>query len=369
MVFLYLGIFISIALMVNSQNKTGSETFAQESLNIGIINKDGGVLAKKLAAYLDQYHTVLSLPDDKDVIQDKLFNRDVYYVVTIPENFEEKCLEQGEKLPVTKVPGSTTGFYVDQQINSFLNEVRVMTKGGFSLTDAANDVLSFSEIKTDVTLMDKNGHGGGVPTHALFFQFLPYVVMSILCYSLGYIRFSFNRTDVKRRMLVSKISAKSMNTQLVLGYVVFGLIIWIICLILAVSLYGRDFIKDPNIPHYLMNSFLFMLVSLAMAFFVSTVVHKDEILSAVVNVVTLGMGFTCGVFVSLELVAKSVRTVAHFLPMYWYEVNNGLLADNIALSAGQLRSLYTGYGIQLLFAVAILSVSVMIGRSRWQTES
>ena len=95
MVFLYIVIFLTISIatqkLLGPQN---SVSFKPESLNITVIDRDGGELAKGLASYLASYHTIKDIPDDKSILQDRLFYREVYYIATIPENFEEKCLDR-----------------------------------------------------------------------------------------------------------------------------------------------------------------------------------------------------------------------------------------------------------------------------------
>lgn len=364
MMFLYIAIFLTIAISVQKMTGGNQSGFAQESLNIAVIDRDGGKLARGLADYLAQYHTLVDLPDDPSVIQDRMFYREVYYIVTIPEDFEDRCLYGDELLPVTKVPGSNSGFYVDQQINTFLNDVRVMAASGFSLADAVAEVIDNSKDTAQVTMLDKNGFGGEQPLHAVMFQFIPYILISILCYSLGSIMIAFHNPDVKRRMMCSAIPVRRQNHQLVLGYILVGIIVWIICTLMPFLLYREDFVNDPNMPYYLLNSFLMTLVSLSLAFLVSTLISRDELISAVVNVISLGMSFLCGVFVDLDILGKGVRTFAQFLPVYWYELANNLLAGNQSLSRAQTVSLLTDYGMQLLFAAAILGVALVISRNR-----
>ena len=102
----------------------------------------------------------------------------------------------------------------------------------------------------------------------------------------------------------------------------------------------------------------------SLSFLIGTLARREEIISAIVNVVSLGMSFLCGVFVELEVLGKGVRTFAQFLPAYWYEVANGLLSNNSSLSPAQQTSLYTCYGLQILFAAAILGVAMVISRIR-----
>ena len=363
-IWLYLLLFLGIAIMVQKAAGGNTSEFEQVSLNIAVIDRDGGKLAKGLADYLSQYHTLVELPDEPSIIQDRMFYREVYYVAAIPEDFEERCLYGDETLPVTKVPGSNSGFYVDQQINTFMNDVRIMTRSGFPLSDAVQSVIDNCTDKAEVTLIDKNGFGGVQPLHAFMYQYMPYILISILCYSMSYIMIAFRNEDVKRRMMCSAIPARSQNLQLALGVAVVGIAVYGLCTLMPFLMYGKTFMKDPNMPYYLVNSFMMTLVSLSLSFLIGTLVRREEIISAIVNVVSLGMSFLCGVFVELEVLGKGVRTFAQFLPAYWYEVANGLLSNNSSLSPAQQTSLYTCYGLQILFAAAILGVAMVISRIR-----
>ena len=367
MMFLYLAIFLTIAVMVQKMTGENTADFEQVSLDIAIIDRDGGELAQGLAGYLGQYHTLVDLPDDPSIIQDRMFYREVYYVVTIPEDFQKRCLEGEELLPVTKVPGSNSGFYVDQQIGTFLNDVRIMEESGFSLTEAIDEVMESSQEQAEVTLIDKNGFGGERPIHAFMYQYMPYILISILCYSMSYIMIAFRNPDVKRRMACSSVPARSQNFQIILGYATVGIAVYGIVTAMPVLMYGKTFLNDPNMPGYLLNSFLMTLVSLSLSFLIGTLVTREEIISAIVNVVSLGMSFLCGVFVDMEILGKGVRPFAQVLPAYWYEIANGILAGNSSLSPAQQTSLYTCYGLQILFAAAILGVAMVISRIRQTT--
>lgn len=369
MVFLYIVIFLTISIVTQKMlGPQSTVSFELQSLDIAVIDHDGGTLAKGLTDYLSGFHNIKDIPDDKSILQDRLFYREVYYVVTIPENFEEKCLHGTETLPVTKVPGSTSGYYVDQQINTFLNNVSVMTKGGYALSDAIEKVIENAENEPDVTLIDKNGHGGEMPGHAFMYQYMPYILISILCYTLGYIMIEFNNPDVKKRIRCSAVSDRAFNLQLFLGYAVIGLVMWVICTIMPILVYGSSFLTDTQLPYYLLNSLALTVVALALSFFVGSFLRSAELISAVVNVLTLGMSFTCGVFVSMEILGKGVLTVARFLPVYWYEISNSLISENSTFSHAQTVRFCQNLGIQLLFAAALLGTALLLRKNRAQAE-
>ena len=175
--FLYISIFLAICFAIQKMDvQNTAKSYSMESLDIAVIDRDGGELAKGMASYLEQYHTIKDMPDDKSVIQDRLFYREINYVVTIPKDFESRCLNGTETLPVIKVPGSTTGYYVDQQIDTFLNNVRVLTASGFSLPEAIAEVKENAKEPADITLIDKNGHGGQRTMYSFMYQYMPYIL-------------------------------------------------------------------------------------------------------------------------------------------------------------------------------------------------
>ena len=61
------------------------------------------------------------------------------------------------------------------------------------------------------------------------------------------------------------------------------------------------------------------------------------------------------------------KTVAHFLPVYWYEISNNLLNNSAVLTQAQRQLLYRSYGIQLLFAAAIFCIALVVSKRMRQT--
>lgn len=367
MFFLYLAIFMGICITI--QTLTGGEgtnQFQEESLNIAVIDRDGSELSEALTEYLGSKHHIVDIPDDKRVIQEKLFYRDIYYVVTIPEDFERLCLEEGERLETTKIPGADSTIYIDQQIDTFLNEVRILKSAGFSTEEALGEAKEIGSRDTEVAMVDKNGHGGVMAPYAYLFQFLPYLMLTVLCYIISYVMIAWRKKDVRRRMVCSSLPMRRQNEQLLAGYAVLGTAVWIICMLLPAAMYREEFLTDANLPYYLINSFVLMLIALSISFVSGILVEKEDVVSGVVNVISLGMCFTCGVFVPMSVLGKGVRTAAHFLPVYWYETVNEIIGNNLQFTASQRAAVWQGIGIQFLFAAAILCVGLAAGKYKEQ---
>lgn len=367
MLFLYMAIFMTICIMFQLMTKgEGMNQFQEERLDIAVIDRDGGKLAESLREYLGEKHNLVDIEDDKEVIQENLFYRNVYYVATIPEDFEQRYFEKGERLKTTKVPGTVSAFYIDRQIDTFLNDVRVLKSAGFSTEEAAEEAIRIGKQDTEVTMIDKNGYGGNMAPYAYMFQFLPYLFLAVLCYIIGFVMIAYRKKDVRRRILCSCASLRKQNGGLVAGYLVVGLAVWCICMLMPVVLYGREFLQDSNLPYYLLNSFMMILVSLAISFIVGVLVENETVVNAVVNVISLGMCFTCGVFVSMSVLSNGVRLTAHFLPVYWYETVNEIIGNNSQFTAAQSAAVWKGIGIQLLFAAVFLSVGLVASKYKEQ---
>lgn len=363
MFFLYLAIFMTICIMVQLMTKgEGMNQFEEESLKIAVIDRDGGKLAESIKDYLGEKHQLVNLEDNKKVIQENLFYRNVYYVVTIPEDFEQKYLKEGERLVTTKVPGTFSAYYIDQQIDTFLNDFRILKSAGFSTEEAVEETMRIGKLDTEVTMIDKNGHGGQMAPHAYMFQFLPYLFLGVLCYIIGFVMIAYRKEDVRRRILCSSVSLRKQNAGLVAGYLVVGVIFWLICMLMPMILYGKEFLRDRNLMYYLVNSFVMVLVALAISFVVGVLVESETIVNAATNVISLGMCFVCGVFVSMSVLSEGVRKAAHFLPVYWYETVNEIIGNNAQFTAAQSAAVWRGIGIQMVFAVFFLSIGLVASK-------
>lgn len=363
MLFLYMAIFVSMCVMMQILTRgEGVNQFREESLDIAVIDRDGGKLAEGLREYLGTRHHIVDVEDEKSVIQERLFYRDIYYVVTIPEEFESLCLEQKEKLSTTKIPGAASAFYIDQQIDAFLNDVRILKSAGFSLEEALEETARIGDTEGKITLIDKNGYGGETPPHTNLFQYFPYLFLSVLCYILCFVMIAYREKDVRRRILCSSVSLHSQNLQLAAGFLVLGTVFWGLCMLIPVALNGREFLSDPQLLCYLLNSFVLMLTALSISFLAGMLVENAFAVNGVVNVVSLGMSFLCGVFVPADVLGEKLRLAARFLPVYWYEEVNAMIGSNAGFTGSQLRMFWQGIGIQLLFAAAILSLGLAAGR-------
>lgn len=362
LILMYLAIFLGITLLVQAASgEEESGIYQAEAVKIAVIDEDGGALSEGLIAYLSGIHDVTRMENDKKALQENLFYRNIEYIVKIPADFEEKCLENGEKLSATKIPGSYAGYYVDQQITSYLNNILIFQAAGYT-TEEAVAVSVFKE--PEVRMLDVNKNGGEMPGYAYYYRYMPYFLICVLCYVLGTILTAFHKPDIQNRMKASAVSSRRQNLEALLAAGVLGAALWGICILVSTVYYGSTFLKSPGVWYYILNSFAMLLVALSLSYMVGMFARNSDALNGIVNSLSLGMCFLCGVFVPLDIMNERVKTAAQFLPVYWYEKTNELLAASGTITGNLRVEIWKSYAIQVLFAAAIVGVALVIGRRK-----
>ena len=204
------------------QAAAGKETYTSyesEKIKIGVVDKDNGPLAEGLVKWLEGTHHVTMLEDNREKLQEELFYRNVEYIVVIPEDFYESCMVNGESISVTKVPGSYSAYYVDQQLESCLNTMRTYLKAGFSQKEAATAILD--KKRGEVTMLDTD-ENSGTSGWLYYFRYIPYLFLALLCYVMGYVLMAFKKDDIPKRMQASAISARRQSLEGLLAMFVMG---------------------------------------------------------------------------------------------------------------------------------------------------
>lgn len=365
----YVGIYaIFMMLFVSSGKEAIDSQFTMSRIDISVIDREHSVASEALTEYLGSMHRLIEVEDDETAIQDHIYYRYVRYILIIPEGFEEK-LAAGERsglLQNVQVPGSAQGIFIDNQVDTFIQELQIYLAGGYSMEDAvaavqnagngedAVEVLQFTEAKES---------GSDMAFH--FFQYLPYIYILLLTCGLAPILFAMSKKDVYERTICSSVSLIKRNVQTALGCGFFSLLVYVIFILLGFAFCGKDMLR-PELPYLLINSGVFLIFTLALTFLLCTAFTlNDSALNLVANIIGLGMCFTCGVFVPQELLAKEVLQVSRFLPAYWYIKNNNVLGG-LTEEAFTVSGFWTAVGIQALFAAGMFAAALVASKLKEQ---
>ena len=357
LILLYVAIFFGCTILFQSTAGKTETSYQAEKLNIGIVDEDGGSLAESLTEYLGNLHHLIPVENDVSEIQEKLYYREVDYVVRIPKNFYKKCIEGDEKLSVTKIPDTYSGSYVDQQINSFLNNARTYQASGFTEAESASALEKTQSVKVTFSNDEKSIEDA---PYVYYFRYMPYLFLALFGFVMGNILIVFQNPNLKKRMAASPVSGRRQSLEGILCMSLEGLTLWIFVIVIGILFYGRDFYTSENFVYYLLNSVSMLFVDIALAYLMGTIAPNRDALTGIANIISLGMFFLGGVFVPLEFMGSHVKAVSHFLPIYWYEKANDLLANFAHMTVSIREQFFKAVIIQLVFVGAFICLTLVI---------
>ena len=357
LILLYVAIFFGCTILFQSTAGKTETSYQAEKLNIGIVDEDGGSLAESLTEYLGNLHHLIPIENDVSEIQEKLYYREVDYVVRIPKNFYKKCIEGDEKLSVTKIPDTYSGSYVDQQINSFLNNARTYQASGFTEAESASALEKTQSVKVTFSNDEKSIEDA---PYVYYFRYMPYLFLALFGFVMGNILIVFQNPNLKKRMAASPVSGRRQSLEGILCMSLEGLTLWIFVIVIGILFYGRDFYTSENFVYYLLNSVSMLFVDIALAYLMGTIAPNRDALTGIANIISLGMCFLGGVFVPLEFMGSHVKAVSHFLPIYWYEKANDLLANFAHMTVTIREQFFKAVIIQLVFVGAFICLTLVI---------
>ena len=362
---IYLIIFFSTAMILQaSAKKEHLEDFEKTRINLAIADQDDSTLSHALTEYLKTIHNVYRISAEPTVMQEELFYRNAEYIVQIPKDFYKTCIVDENPLSVTKVPGSYSSFYVDQQINAWLNSIRTYTAAGFSQKEAA--AASLEQSVSEVTMYHDEETAVETPGYTYYFRYIPFLFLAVLCYSMGYILLAFRKEDIQKRMLASAISTRRQNLEGLLAMFTISLLLWLIAVVGAGVMYGKELLTSKVLGYYLLNTFLMLTIALSLAYLIGLFMKNINMLNGFSNIISLGICFLSGVFVPMNIMAKKVLMVAQFLPVYWYENVNETLSRYHVVSGKVAVDIWKSMGIEVMFTFALLALILAVSKYKRQ---
>lgn len=337
--------------------------FVASKPDILIINNDEEVgITKNLIEYMESNSKIVDIKDDEEAINDALFYRDVNYIIYIPENYRNDLLSGKNPEIEIKSTGDYNSAYAEMLLTKYVkvanayisqldDEDEIIAKINSTLSKQTNiEVTS----KLDTNALSKAG---------MYYNFLNYSVLAGCIYLICIALSSFNEEKVRKRIVVSSMNYKKHNRILLLSNSLFAIIVWIVYVILSFILVGSIMFSMQGLL-YILNSFVFTICAITIAFLISTLVNNKNALNGIINVIALGSSFLCGAFVPVEWLPDSVLKIAHILPSYWYIQTNELLKTIETLNLETLKPAFINMGVILIFSIVFVAITNMISKKK-----
>ncbi|MCL2409875.1 MAG: ABC transporter permease [Oscillospiraceae bacterium] len=357
---IYVFLFAMLNIFFTEFGTDMTEIFTPQSLNISVINRDDHPISDGLEQYLGDLHNLVPIEDDYTAMQDALFFWDAVYILIIDDGFGAAFYNDPDSVTLTnkKAADAAAGFFVDEQIDSYLLTLRAYLSADFELERALTLTLATSVQEVNVLILETEITGA-----SFYFQVLPFVLVSVIMLALGSVLIVYRKDDLTRRMDVSPTPALRRKTQIMIGCALCALLIWLVFMVGAYFLTPHSLTGTAGLLRIL-NSLVFTVVCVSLAFLIGQVVKKSIVLQALAQILGLGMSFISGVFMPQEFLADSVLAIARFTPTYWY-IRNLSMIDAVSPAINvDMGSFLQNTGIQLGFAIALFAAALAFGRER-----
>ncbi len=359
---LYCGIFVTMMIIfyIASSNNGSSTEYADVKCSIAIFDYDNSDASLALTDYLSENNNVKELTgSDMEDIQDGLYIRYIDCAVIIKEGYAEN-LSSGDisqYIKICAVEDCNMVTFFEMSLNSYLSYFEAYINAGYDENEAYEKTVDTISTDAGVDIVQESASEDDKLN--IFFTTIGYVFVVLTITGISPILIVFNRKELRDRISCSAYKYTNITKEIFLGTFVTGVILCLVFTGLAFVLL-REKMLNANALVLLLNMCCYMVVSVSIAFLVSKITSKKEVLSFIGNIVSLGMSFLSGIFVSVEYLGKRVVDVAHFLPSYWYARGVRELIGN---TSGTSIDAWLCMGMELLFAAAIVTVAVVIDRT------
>lgn len=363
MILAYTAIFLGLAIFAGTYNSTSTD-YESMDVKVAIINRDGNTeLIKGFKEYIKDHGELVNLKDDDEALRDALFYRTVDYIMIIPDNYSNDFIEgKNVSIETMELPDSYSSIYSKNLLNKYLNTANIYLKAGVSDTDLTKLIKKDLNKNIDVDMLDKqNDVDFSMPM--TYYNFSNYMLITITMVIITMVMVSFNEEKIKRRNLISPVSYKSMNRQLMLGNYTVGLAIWLLYVGFSFILYS-DAMMTPNGALLVINSLVLMIFIQAFSFMIAKFTSNREILSGVGNVFGLGSSFICGAFVPQNMLSPFVLGMAKFLPSYWFIKANNEIIKLTDFSFGSIKPILIDMLIIFGFTLLVYLATQIVTKIR-----
>lgn len=349
-------------------NMTANETttsFEKERPDLAIVNEDvnEGITAS-LIDYLKANSEEASYESEGE-IDDALFYRDVNYVIYIPKGFREDFLAGKNPDVRIKSTGDYMASLAEMMLERYLNVANVYLGKMDSERELVEAIEKTLDEKVDV-VMTTSLDTGNLEKAATYYNFMNYCLLAGAIYIICLILSTFKEERIDKRTIVSSMNYKSFNRKLIFYNGLFTFILWLVYVLISVLIIGEVMFTIHG-AMLILNSFVFSLCCLSLAFLIGNVLHNKEAINGIVNVIALGSSFLCGSFVPMEWLPRSVLNIAHVLPSYWYIKTNELVKTMEVIDWETSKVLFGNMIVILCFAISftvIMNVTVSKKRRR-----
>ena len=339
-----------------------TEDFKSSKPDVIIVDNDKSVLSNNLVKYFNDNANILDIDLEEEKIDDALFYRDANYVIYINEGYENDVLNGKNPEINIKSSGDYSSSLAEMLLKRYLKTQDVLHDEFSDKSILVNKINDSLKTNANVELATKI-NTSELTRLSRYYNFASYSIIAVVMFIICLVLSSFNEESVKKRTIISSMNYKKYNKYIMLSSILYVLFVVILYTILGFIVFGSIMFSKRGLI-YILNTFIFAIVALALSLLVSTLVNKKEAVSGIVNVVALSQAFLCGAFIPVMWLPDGVLKLAHVFPAYYYINSNELLASLEVLSFSNLKLIFINMGVMILFIVIFIILNNIFSKKK-----
>ncbi|WP_215145577.1 ABC transporter permease [Exiguobacterium qingdaonense] len=288
------------------------------SASVGVVDRDGGILAERLIEEADRFGRVTLLEaSDEEVL---LEGEDI--ILVIPENFTAQAFTGDmPRLSFSAIAGSDASL-IEQALNGHLSRERQLLEAS-GYDEAAFERLASEEAMNGYTLSSEPFQESVATTARTqaFFGLLSFIMMSTFLQFIPMFVADDRDEKIYARLFASPVTPRRYFASLLFAFYLVGFIYVVLLIGVSLVLHGQDVWAYLPTVFALFSSYL--LVCLALGGLIAVAATNREKANIFQISVTMASAITGGAFISLLWLPDSLKFVGRFLPTYW--LNDGVI--------------------------------------------
>jgi ABC-2 type transport system permease protein len=337
--------------------------FVASKPDILIVNRDEEVgITKDFIKYVKENSNVPNVADNEDARNDALFYEDADYIIYIPENFHTEFMKGNTLELEIKRSGDYNSEFAEMLIKRYLS-VAQSYKTSFNteeeIIEKTNETLSKNVEANITSKLDTNS----LNRTAFYFNFASYSIMACLIYIICTVLQVFNSEKIRKRTVISSKDFKKHTRELLVANCAYALVVWALYSLAGFVLLGDTMVSKHG-ALFVVNALIFTINATALSFLIGSIVNNKNAITGIVNVIALGSSFLCGVFVPLEYLPNSVKTMAHVLPTYYYVKTNECISVLENFNSETLQPLINNTLILVGFTAVFITLSIFVAAKK-----
>ena len=356
-------VILLIFSAVNMQTSENNMSFVASKPDVMIVNYDNNDgITKDLIRYMKNNSNIIDLGDDEEEINDGLFYREVNYIIYIPENFNNDFMNGDDPEIQVKSTGDYASSLAEMFVSRYINVAKIyrnIINDEDELISKINETLSKQTVVEITSKLDTNA----LSDATYYFNFESYAILACLIYVICLILSIFNDEKIRKRTVISSTNYKKNNRILLLSNCLYSFVVWLFYLFLSFIFVG-DIMFSVHGFLYALNSLIFTMSAVSIAFFLGNLVQSKNAISGIVNVIALGSSFLCGAFIPMMWLPDYVLKIAHILPTYYYIKTNDALTTLEVVNFDSLKPLLMNMGIILVFVIVFIILTNIVSNKK-----